>query len=70
MPYYSPRRRQKETKYTLVPYGEMFEDNFSGELKGGLQINYGIVQVLPIEYVRVSEVSEVEEYFLQDKEAS
>lgn len=47
----------------------MFEDNFNGELKGDLQINYGIAQVLPVEYDRVSEVSEVEEYFLQDNEA-
>lgn len=45
----------------------MVEDNFREESEDDLQINYGIVSVLPVEYDRVSEVSEVEEDFIPNE---
>ena len=48
----------------------MVEDNFSGESEDDLQINCGIISIISVEYDRVSEVSEVEEYFLQDGEGN
>ena len=67
-PHCNPQSDNEEPKYTPRLDGEMVKDNFDEESEDDLQINYGIVSVLPAEYGRVSEVSEVEENFVQDQD--
>ena len=48
----------------------MVEDNFDTESEDDLQINYGIVYVMPAEYDIVSDVSKNEEDYIQDEAAN
>lgn len=56
-PQYTSQPEDKEPEYTPQSDDGMVEDNFDDESKDELQINGGIVSVLPVECDRVSEVS-------------
>lgn len=53
-PYYTPQPEDKDLEYTPQSDDEMVEENFNKGNEDDLQINYGIVSVLPTEYDRVS----------------
>lgn len=62
-----PQPDDKDPKYTPQSIDEMVEDNFDMEYENDLQVDCGLVYVLPAEYDRVSVVYEVEEDYVQDE---
>lgn len=69
-PKYTPQLEDKELEYTPQSNDEMVDDNFDDELEDDLHINCNIISIFPMEYNRVSKVSEAEEDYVQDKAAN